>query len=315
MRRRAPKDDGISTLRRETDKVEIVSGLFHEKTAVTPLCGIIRNADAVSKDYQKNLLRPGHADFPAFVKYGGFHDYRGGGHFSGRLTAPLVFAGSIAKQLLSEHKIVVGGHIKQIGGIQDISFEEITEKLLLHLSAKDFPLIFDHMEKTMKEEIIRAKEKGDSVGGVIECAAVNLPAGLGSPFFSSMESEISSFMFSIPAVKGIEFGDGFALAQMYGSQANDALFIENGKIKALTNHSGGINGGLTNGMPLVFRVAVRPTPSVAVEQKTVDVSAMEDASLMIKGRHDPCIVPRAVCAVEAGLALCLLDRMCFDGLM
>ncbi|MGI6731621.1 MAG: chorismate synthase [Anaerovoracaceae bacterium] len=314
MKRRAPGSSDLTTPRKETDHVEIISGMWKGRTTGAPLCGIISNENTRSTDYEEELARPGHADLTAYIKYGGYNDYRGGGHFSGRITAPLTFAGAIAKQLLGKKGITIGAHIMDIAGVKDRGFEGMVEaKDLKTLTQSAFPLLNNEKETPMKEAILKAKEQGDSVGGIIECAAVGLSPGIGSPFFESVESRISSMMFSIPAVKGIEFGSGFDFASMRGSQANDPFAIEEDKIVTLTNHNGGINGGITNGMPLIFRVVIKPTASIGIRQKTVNLKTMTDSEISVQGRHDPCIVIRAVPVVEAGLALCLLDLICREG--
>lgn len=309
MSRRAPGTNVFSTARVEKDRVRILSGLYNSKTTGTPLCGIIMNEDRRPADYNRNLLRPGHADYTAFMKYKGFQDHRGGGHFSGRLTAPLTFAGSIARQILGRRGIVIGAHINQIGKAKDKELALINKEILDGFRASPFPLLDLNVEKEMKNAILLAKEQRDSVGGIIECAAFGLPAGLGSPFFHSVESVVSAMMFSIPGIKGIEFGKGFGLASMQGSEANDPIRLAEDKIVTVTNHSGGINGGISNSMPIVFRVVVRPTASVGKPQDTVDIEKMLNATIEIKGRHDPCIVPRVVPVVESCLALCILDLM------
>ncbi|MDO5602249.1 MAG: chorismate synthase [Oscillospiraceae bacterium] len=310
MARRAPGTSAFATPRREADEVEILSGLFEGKTTGAPLCGIIRNHNTRSQDYEKDLPRPGHADYTAFVKYGGFADYRGGGHFSGRITAPLTFAGAVAKQFLSAAGVTVGAHIASIADVQDARFgTEIDPHMLLRLGASAFPVLDEEKAPLMQARIQQARQSADSVGGVIECAACGLPAGTGSPFFESLESRLSSMLFSVPAVKGIEFGDGFALTQLRGSEANDAFYIKEGGVATKTNHNGGINGGISNGMPLVLRVAVKPTPSIAKEQDTVDLATMTQAKLTVHGRHDPCIVVRAVPVIEAAVAIVLLDAL------
>lgn len=309
MSRRAPGTNVFSTARVEKDRVRILSGLYNSKTTGTPLCGIIMNEDRRPADYNRNLLRPGHADYTAFMKYKGFQDHRGGGHFSGRLTAPLTFAGSIARQILGRRGIVIGAHINQIGKAKDKELTLINKEILDGFRASPFPLLDLNVEKEMKNAILLAKEQRDSVGGIIECAAFGLPAGLGSPFFHSVESVVSAMMFSIPGIKGIEFGKGFGLASMQGSEANDPIRLAEDKIVTVTNHSGGINGGISNSMPIVFRVVVRPTASVGKPQDTVDIEKMLNATIEIKGRHDPCIVPRVVPVVESCLALCILDLM------
>ena len=313
MIRRAPGKDKISTARKEKDEFEILSGYFNNKTTGTPLCVIIQNSDTRSKDYEKmkSVVRPGHADFTGNIKYYGHNDYRGGGHFSGRITAPLVFAGAIAKQILKSYNIVVGSHIKSIGDIFEDSFNgtHIKDELLEELRNKSFPTISDEKGMEMQELIIKAKEELDSIGGVIEVGAINLMAGLGSPFFDSIESKISHMMFSIPGVKGIEFGEGFNISRMKGSEANDEFYVEDGEVKTYTNNNGGALGGITNGMPLVFRVALKPTPSIARVQRTIDMEKNENVEIKIEGRHDPCIVVRAVPVVEAAAALVILDLL------
>lgn len=323
MARREPGQSELTTPRKEADQVEILSGIFNGVTTGAPLCGIIRNRNIRSQDYTKDLPRPGTADLTAHIKYEGYNDYRGGGHFSGRLTAPLTFAGSIVRQMLEAKGIYIGAHILQIGTCRDEAFagietylseasesaRPIDAELLKTLTRTDFPLLDATKEKEMKETILQAAKEKDSVGGIIECAACGQPAGLGSPFFDSLESSLSSMMFSIPGAKGIEFGDGFGMASMRGSEANDPLYYEEGKIIMRSNHSGGINGGITNGMPILLRVAFRPTASIGKEQKTVDLKTKENKVIEVTGRHDPCIVPRAVVVVESALALCLMDHM------
>ena len=310
MQRRAPGHNNLSTPRKEADEVKILSGVFNGKTCGTPICGIIRNTNTRSKDYTPNLLRPGHADFTGFAKYGDVHDFRGGGHFSGRITAGLVFAGAIAKLVLKEQGIKIGSHIKSIHGISEKSFmdiESLDSTLLDSVSAKAFPVMDDAVGERMKNEILSAAADKNSVGGIIECGAVGLKPGIGSPFFASLESLISSLVFSIPAVKGIEFGSGFDFADMYGFDSNDAFFTDGSNIFTETNHNGGINGGISNGMPVIFSAVIKPTPSIAKPQKTVDADKMENTTIEIKGRHDPCIVQRAAVVVESAMALALLE--------
>ncbi len=311
MRRRAPGQNGVSTPRKEKDEVRILSGFFNGKTTGTPLAGVIDNTNTISKDYTPELLRPGHADYTGFMKYGASHDYRGGGHFSGRLTAPLVFAGAIAKQMLKQEGIFVGAHILKLGDIEDVAFDPITgsPELFEKLRSRTIPVIDESVGDAMEEIILNKKQEQDSVGGILECSITGLPVGLGNPFFGSVESRISSMMFSIPAVKGIEFGAGFGFAQMPGSVANDAFCVENGEVKTKTNHNGGINGGITNGMPILCKVAIKPTPSIAKTQQTVNLKTMEETELSIQGRHDPCILQRAVPVVEAGCAIAILDML------
>ncbi len=311
MKRRAPGKNEISTPRSEGDEFEIISGYFNNKTTGVPLCVVIWNTNTRSKDYDsiKNVMRPGHGDYPGAIKYKGFSDYRGGGHFSGRLTAALVFAGAIAKQILGKEGILIGAHIKSIGNIRDEDFEytSIEDNTIKELNEKEFPVINDSIGKKMKEVILKAKGERDSVGGVIEATAINVPGGIGSPFFDSVESRLSHIIFSIPGVKGIEFGAGFSISEMKGSKANDEYYLEDNKIKTYSNNNGGITGGITNGMPLNFRVAFKPTPSIGKSQRSVDIKTNEDIKVEIEGRHDPCIVPRALPVVEACTAITILD--------
>lgn len=311
MRRRAPGRSRLSTSRAEADEVRILSGLFNGKTTGTPLTAVILNTDTRSKDYTPELLRPSHADFSAICKYGESRDYRGGGHFSGRITAPLVFAGAVAKQILEEKGITVGAHIMQIGSVCDDAFDMVNAdaSLLNKLSQSDFPVINSDASAKMQEEIERYKSEKNSVGGKIEVCICGLMPGVGSPFFGSVESRLSSMMFSIPAVKGIEFGKGFDFASADGKSANDEFYIKDGKIRTYTNNNAGINGGITNGMPVVFRLAVKPTPSIASVQKTVDISENKNTEIEIKGRHDPCIVHRAAVVAECATAIAVLDML------
>ena len=310
MARRAPGSQAGSTKRKEADDFEVLSGCVNETATGTPLAAVIRNTDARSKDYGDifELPRPGHADYTGHVKFNGANDVRGGGHFSGRLTAPLVFAGSIARLLLAQKGIVIGAHIKSIGDIEDQAFSLFTESELLSIEGNEFPVLDDAAGERMRTLIDQAAKGKDSVGGIIECAAAGLPVGLGEPFFDSMESEIAHIMFAVPAVKGIEFGAGFRLAAMKGSEANDPLHMDaNGEVRFETNNNGGINGGISNGMPVVFTVAVKPTPSIGQQQDTVNLRAKTNAKLEIQGRHDACIVPRAVEVVKSCCAMALAD--------
>ena len=305
MARRAPGQNAWSTARREADEPEFVSGLTGSVTCGTPLTALIRNADTRSKDYSRlaRLPRPGHADYTAFVKYGEHRDYAGGGHFSGRLTAPLCLAGGICLQLLAREGIHVISRIAQIGPVRDRG------ELLASTAEKPFPVVDDEQGEAMRAVIAAAKAEGDSVGGVVECAVLGLPAGLGDPMFDGMENRIARIVFGIPAVKGLEFGAGFSLAAMRGSEANDAFAVRDGRIVTETNRCGGILGGITDGMPLVFRAAFKPTPSIAKEQRSVDLVTHEEKTLTIEGRHDPCIVPRAVPVVEAAAAVAVYDAL------
>ncbi len=311
MARRAPGKNPLSTPRSEADEVRILSGFVDGKTTGTPLAGVIFNTNTRSKDYTPELIRPGHADFTGFMKYGETHDYRGGGHFSGRITAPLVFAGAIAKQILNKEGIQIASHLLQIGSIQDTPLDAVNmdAQTLQALIKKEFPVLDDAMGLKMQDYILKKKAEKDSVGGIVECGIVGLPTGLGDPFFQSAESRISSMMFSIPAVKGVAFGAGFGFADMTGSEANDAFYVEDGTIRTTTNHNAGINGGITNGMPIVFQVAIKPTPSIGKCQQTVNLKTMENAELSVKGRHDPCVAHRAACVIEAGAALAVLDML------
>lgn len=316
MKRRSPGQDLFSTSRKEEDSFEILSGIVDEKTTGEPLTAVIYNKDIKSQDYEDIafLPRPSHADYAAHIRYGGHNDKRGGGHFSGRLTAGLVFAGGVCEQVLEKKGVVCGAHIKSIKDIEDKSFDlvNVSAGLLRELRAKDFPVIDDKVGNKMKQAILFAREKGDSVGGVIECAIVGFPAGLGDPMFDGVENKISSLIFGIPAIKGIEFGRGFDISKIYGSQANDDFYIEHSKVKTHSNNNGGINGGITNGMPIVFRVAVKPTPSIFKEQNTVNLKTMQNAKITIQGRHDPCIVKRAVPVVEAAANIAALDLILGD---
>jgi chorismate synthase len=313
MKRRAPGQDDISTTRNEKDEFQIISGYFNERTTGTPLCAIIWNSDMHSKDYAelKTVIRPGHADYTGNIKYSGFNDFRGGGHFSGRLTAPLVFAGAIAKQILSEKGIEIGAHIYQIAGIFDDPFDKvnINSELLKTIGQRKFSVVDVNKGAEMITAIHNAKEKQDSVGGVVECAILNLPEGLGSPFFDSVESLLAHLLFSIPGVKGVEFGTGFDIANFSGSEANDEFYMDEDRVRTFTNHNGGILGGITNGMPLVFKAAFKPTASISKLQKTIDISKMENTVIAVKGRHDPCIVQRALPVVEAAAAMVILDLL------
>ena len=313
MARRAPGKNQLSTQRKESDSFAIQSGFFEGYTTGTPLCVVIKNSDQHSKDYSilKDKMRPGHADYAGFVRYQGFNDYRGGGHFSGRLTAPLVFIGAVAKQALAQEGMLVGAHILQIADIKEENFNPlgIDDKTVAELNAKEFAVLDDAIGEKMQAKIIEAKAELNSVGGVIEAMVTHVPAGLGAPYFDSVESRLSHALFSVPAVKGLEFGAGFGISAMTGAEANDALHFEDGKVVADTNHNGGITGGITNGMPVTFRVAIKPTPSISREQKTVSLEEQCDTTLTIVGRHDPCIVQRAVPVIEAVTAWTMWDLL------
>ncbi len=311
LARRAPGQNALSTARKEADEPRLLSGVFEGRTTGAPLCAVIENTDTRSGDYEKtkDLARPGHADYPAHVRYGGFHDYRGGGHFSGRLTAPLVFAGGVAKQLLAQRGIFVGAHISTIYGVNDDPLEDWDS--LRACAAKDFPVLSDEKGAEMREAILEAKNEQDSVGGAIECGVFGLPAGAGSPDFGrNAEGIFSQYLFAVPAVKAVAFGAGTAFALMRGSEANDPLFVDDdGSIRAEQNCAGGINGGITNGMPLVFEATLRPTPSIGRRQFTVNLAARENAELELSGRHDPCVVHRAVPVLEAAAALAACELL------
>ena len=311
MERRKPKSSAYSTSRKEADEVEILSGLYKGRTTGTPICGLIRNSDTRSQDYERtsHLARPGHADYTGFVRFGGYNDFRGGGHFSARLTAALVFAGAIARQYLEDKGIHIGSHIFSIGDVLDVGFDmtHITRKQLDHLRNMELPVNDASCGDAYLSVIDEARRMGDSVGGIIETAVIGLPAGLGTPFFGNVEGKLSSILFSIPAVKGVEFGAGFSITGMKGSEANDSFYMDGGQVRTKTNNNGGINGGITNGMPVVFRVALKPTSSIFLVQDTIDIKKMENAKLELKGRHDTCIVPRAVPVVEAACSIALCD--------
>ena len=309
MDRRAPGRNALSSPRKETDVPEFLEGVAGGVTTGAPIRAILKNNDTRPSDYERfrNLPRPSHADYAAAVKYGGHNDIRGGGAFSGRMTAPLCIAGGIAKQMLAERGIAVGAHVRIICGVCDVPFDEVSPGDVTAPGKKPFPTISDEAGERMREAILKAKSEGDSVGGSIECAVTGMPAGYGGPLFDGVEGKIASALFGIPAVKGVEFGSGFRAVHMYGSENNDAFAYQDGKVVTTTNHSGGILGGITNGMPLIVHAAFKPTPSIAKEQKTVDLETKKETTLIIGGRHDPCVVVRAVPAVEAAVALCILD--------
>jgi len=313
LARRAPGRNAWSTARREPDEPEFLSGLVGGVTCGAPLTAVIRNTNVRSGDYAalRDVPRPGHADYTARVKYGEHADLAGGGHFSGRLTAPLCVAGGICLQILARRGIVVGAHIAAIGHTADAPFDPVNlaPETLLAPGRKPFPVLDDDAGAAMQAEIAAAHAAGDSVGGVVECAAVGLPAGLGEPMFGGMESRIARLVFGIPAVKGLEFGSGFAGSMLRGSENNDPFVTDGAAVRTETNNHGGILGGITSGMPLTFRAAVKPTPSIAAEQRSVSLSRMENTTLTVAGRHDPCIVPRAVPCMEAALAVALLDAL------
>ncbi len=300
----------ISTARQEEDKFRIVSGIMNGKTCGTPICILIPNNDVRSRDYSDTrfLARPGHADYTANCKYHGFEDYRGGGHFSGRLTAPLVAAGAIAISALSKKGILIGTHIRYCAGIADRSFDNLNLDIN-ELSQKKFAVLNDDKASEMENAILLAAKDGDSVGGILETAVAGVPQGVGEPWFDSVESTLSHILFSIPGVKGVQFGLGFEFANKRGSEANDGFYVDNGVVKTETNNNGGINGGITNGMPIVFSCAVKPTPTIYKTQKTVDFGTKENKEITAKGRHDPAIIHRARVVVDSLTALALCDML------
>lgn len=312
MSRRAPGQDATATSRKESDLPKILSGLLNGRTTGAPLCAMIENINTHSSDYEnlREVPRPGHSDYTAFLRYQGYNDVRGGGHFSGRLTAPLVFAGAVCRQILKRRGVRIGAHVAAIHGSKDVAFDpvHIPDSVLDELASRYFPTLDSRAEEAMRAEIEAARKNGDSVGGIVECAVTGFPAGVGGPLTDGVETALASILFGIPACKGVEFGAGFSAASLYGSENNDPFYFdEAGKVKTRTNHSGGILGGITDGMPLVFRAAFKPTPSIAREQESVNLMTCEIEKLTVHGRHDPCIVPRAVPAVEAAAAVALLD--------
>lgn len=298
----------ISTARQEQDDFEIVSGVFEGRTTGTPLTILIPNADTRSGDYRRGALRPGHADYTAHVKYHGFEDYRGGGHFSGRITAALTAAGAIAVGALRNRGIRIATHVSRCAGIADAPFTD-PEIQMEQLNQKSFAVLDDERGMEMRTAIEAAAEAGDSVGGVLETMVTGMPAGVGEPWFDTLESMLAHALFSVPAVKGVEFGDGFSLAEKKGSEANDAFTLKDGKTTTKTNHNGGVNGGISNGMPIVFRCAVKPTPSIALPQESVNAEGTEEEILILGGRHDPAVVHRARVVVDSVTALVLCDAM------
>ncbi|HBI64672.1 MAG TPA: chorismate synthase [Clostridiales bacterium] len=311
MERRAPGKNRQSTARREKDTPKILSGIFEGKTTGTPISCVIENKDTRSGDY-RNLIdhpRPGHADYTGRIRYHGCNDPRGGGHFSGRLTAPLVFAGAMCKLFLRTKGVEIGSHIASIGQIMDTPFDDvsISAEQLAALRTQPYPIINPRAQQAMLDQIEQAREAQDSLGGIIECAVVGAPAGIGSPMLCPAESRISSLLFAVPAVKGVEFGAGFSISSMRGSEANDRMISEDGVVRTETNNNGGILGGITSGMPIVVRTAIKPTPSISREQKTLNLANGTVEPLVIKGRHDPCIVTRAAPVIEAAVAVAMTD--------
>ncbi len=319
MSRRAPKNDVTSTSRKEKDIPIILSGLKDGKTTGAPLAAMIENSDTHSSDYSEmsRKARPGHADYTGFLRYNGFNDVRGSGHFSGRITAPLTFAGAVAAQILERRGIYTAGHILTIREANDTPFDTVhfSKEEVLSLHERDFPTVDPQAELKMKSIINAARMNGDSVGGIIELCAVGFPAGIGSPMFDGLENVISSIMFGIPAVKGISFGAGFDVCDLFGSQNNDTFYAdENGEIKTRTNHHGGILGGISSGMPISIKIAMKPTPSISKEQETVDFLEHQNTTIAVRGRHDPCVVPRAVPVTEAALNIALLGQLVKAGI-
>jgi len=312
--KRLPDNKEIVSARRETDTVELLSGTYEGFTTGAPICALVWNKQTVSSDYDsiKYKPRPGHADYPATIKYMGFNDYRGGGRFSGRITAAFVIAGAVAKKLLDVFGIEVLAYTTAIGEVElqaTLSLDDVRENTYANSVRCPDP----ELAETMKETILAAKKEGDSVGGIVECVAFNLPVGVGEPVFDSLDAEIAKMLFSVPAVKGVEFGVGFEAAKMKGSENNDPYVMCDDEIDLLNNNAGGILGGLSSGTPLVVRVAVKPTSSISKEQKTVDLSKMEETTIKVQGRHDPCVVPKAVPVVEASVATVLVDQLIRGG--
>jgi chorismate synthase len=316
LERRIPSEPQIVSGRIEKDKVEILSGVFNGFTTGATIAMMVENKEADSSDYEaiKDLPRPGHADYPARVKYGGFNDYRGGGRFSGRATVALIMAGAVAKKLLSIFNVEVLAYTKAIGKVKmdkALSQEEIFK--LRYKTAVRCPDLA--CAKAMRAAVVKAKKEGDSLGGVIECLVLGVPAGVGEPLFDALDADLAKVLMLVPAVKGVEFGAGFAAAKLKGSEDNDAYQIKGGKVVALTNNAGGVLGGLSSGMPIVVRMAVKPTSSIAKEQRTVNLSRVEDATIKVGGRHDPCVVPKAVPVAEAAVAMILADHMIRAGVI
>ncbi len=298
------------TSRVEQDNYQIISGVFNGFTTGAPICVIIENKNTKSSDYEKNygLARPSHADYVAYMKYHGFEDYRGGGHFSGRLTTPIVFFGAICQKLLESKNILIGTHILKCGNVNDQNFEKVSEEIKL-INSKQIPVI-NNIEEQIEAEILKVAENSDSIGGIIQTAIANLPVGLGDPWFDSVEGILANAVFSIGGIKGVEFGIGFKFAEMFGSQANDAFFInENNKVVTNTNNNGGINGGITNGMPVIFNMAVKPTPSIGKKQQTIDFINHENAALELVGRHDPAIIRRICIVITSLVSIVVCDLL------
>jgi len=308
--RRIPAQPKIVSGRIEKDVARILSGIFNGFTTGAPIALIVENKEIDSSDYEaiKDLPRPSHADYPARMKYGGFNDYRGGGRFSGRVTVALIMAGAVAKKLLSRFDVDVLAYTRAVGKVKtdkNFSAEEIRKNRYTATTRCPDLACAERME----EAIVNARKEGDSLGGIVECIALNVPVGVGEPLFDSLDADLAKALFDVPAVKGVEFGLGFRIAELKGSESNDPYVMQSGKVATLTDNAGGILGGLSSGMPIIVRVAIKPTPSIGKEQKTVNLSTMEDANLSIKGRHDPCVVPKAVPAIESAVAITLTDHM------
>lgn len=312
MARRAPGQSGMTTARKEADLPDILSGVYQNRTTGAPICAMVHNTDVRSRDYEnlRAVPRPSHSDYTGSIRYRGFNDIRGGGHFSGRLTAPLVFAGALCKDFLKKrHGVVIGSHILSVGDVGDRSFDPVnlSPDLLLRLQEEALPLIDREAESRIKETVEQAKKDLDSVGGVIECAVLGAAAGLGSPMFQNVESRIASLLYSVPAVKGVEFGLGFAISGKRGSEVNDCYIMEDGRVKTKTNNNGGIVGGITTGMPIIVRAAFKPTASIPREQATLNLDTGKEELLRVHGRHDPCIALRAPVVIEAAVATAMMD--------
>lgn len=314
MARRAPGNDKTATPRKESDIPEVQSGMLNGVTTGAPLCAVIRNTNTRSADYGNIMAapRPGHSDYTAYLRYSGFNDVRGGGHFSGRLTANMVFAGAVIRQILNRKGIEIAAHIYSIGSVKDDPFNPvgIDDELIKRLNKEKFALVNADKEVEMRNTVAEAASKGDSIGGVVECIIQGMPAGLGNPMFDGVENIIASAVFGVPAVKGIEFGSGFAGSQLKGSQNNDEFYYDNnGAVRTKTNNHGGALGGITSGMPIIFRAAIKPTSSISINQNTIDLQNKENTVLSVKGRHDPCIVTRAVSVIEAAAAIAVINLL------
>ncbi len=312
--RRIPAEPKIVSARIEKDAAKVLSGVFNGYTTGAPIAITVENKETRSSDYEamKDLPRPGHSDYPARIRYGGFNDYRGGGRFSGRVTVALIIAGVVAKKLLGRYNVDVLAYTKSIGHIRSEKvFTPAEIRKNRYAAATRCPDLA--CAQRMEDAIVEAKESGDSLGGVVECLALNMPVGVGDPLFDSLDADLAKVIFSIPAVKGVEFGAGFQSAQLRGSENNDAFLTKGGRVVTATENAGGILGGLSSGMPIVIRVAIKPTPSIAKEQQTVDLSSIKNAQIAVKGRHDPCVVPKAVPAIEAAVAVTLVDHLIRSG--